>query len=158
MHRKHDVQAFSKHRQKHRRAMFLSEHRLNIPSLRNGKHPIVKNIPLLRKVKIPQPYRWLWKNIPNPPPKCTFCRTTCSTASKFLAGSWSKSLTGMHSTKRSGNDFLMTYNHYCTRWMEASLNSIVIHRKFNKFSPQVDHLLTASDVEHQILILWPTIS
>ena len=42
MHRKHDVQAFSKHRQKHRRAMFLSEHRLNIPSLRNGKHPIVK--------------------------------------------------------------------------------------------------------------------
>ena len=42
MHRKHDVQAFPKHRQKHRRAMFLSEHRLNIPSLRNGKHPIVK--------------------------------------------------------------------------------------------------------------------
>ena len=42
MHRKHDVQAFSKHRQKHRRAMFLSEHRLNIPSLRNGKHPNVK--------------------------------------------------------------------------------------------------------------------
>ena len=56
MHRKHDVQAFSKHRQKHRRAMFLSEHRLNIPSLRNGKHPIVKNIPSLRNVKIPQPY------------------------------------------------------------------------------------------------------
>ena len=55
MHRKHDVQAFSKHRQKHRRAMFLSEHRLNIPSLRNGKHPIVKNIPSLRKVKIPSP-------------------------------------------------------------------------------------------------------
>ena len=43
MHRKHDVQAFPKHRQKHRRAMFLSEHCLNIPSLRNGKHPIVKN-------------------------------------------------------------------------------------------------------------------
>ena len=66
MHRKHDVQAFSKHRQKHRRAMFLSEHRLNIPSLRNGKHPIVKNIPSLRKVKIPQPYftskrdPWRW--------------------------------------------------------------------------------------------------
>ena len=58
MHRKHDVQAFSKHRQKHRRAMFLSEHRLNIPSLRNGKHPIVKNIPSLRNVKIPQPYGW----------------------------------------------------------------------------------------------------
>jgi hypothetical protein len=56
MHRKHDVQAFSKHRQKHRRAMFLSEHRLNIPSLRNGKHPIVKNIPSLRNVKIPQPW------------------------------------------------------------------------------------------------------
>ena len=56
MHRKHDVQAFSKHRQKHRRAMFLSEHRLNIPSLRNGKHPIVKNILSLRNVKIPQPY------------------------------------------------------------------------------------------------------
>ena len=53
MHRKHDVQAFSKHRQKHRRAMFLSEHRLNIPLLRNGKHPIVKNIGSLRKVKIP---------------------------------------------------------------------------------------------------------
>ena len=56
MHRKHDVQAFSKHRQKHRRAMSLSEHRLNIPSLRNGKHPIVKNIPSLRIVKILQPY------------------------------------------------------------------------------------------------------
>ena len=56
MHRKHDVQAFPKHRQKHRRAMFLSEHRLNIPSLRIGKHRIVKNIPSLRKVKIPQPY------------------------------------------------------------------------------------------------------
>ena len=56
MHRKHDVQAFPKHRQKHRRAMFLSEHRLNIPSLRNGKHPIVKNLPSLQIVKIPQPY------------------------------------------------------------------------------------------------------
>ena len=56
MHRKHDVQAFSKHRQKHRRAMFLSEHRLNNSLLRIGKHRIVKNIPSLRKVKIPQPY------------------------------------------------------------------------------------------------------
>ena len=36
--------------------MFLSGHRLNIPSLRNGKYPIVKNIPSLRNVKIPQPY------------------------------------------------------------------------------------------------------
>ena len=65
MHRKHDVQAFSKHRQKHRRAMFLSEHRLNIPSLRNGKHPIVKNIPSLRNVKIPQPYLLMFQNIRN---------------------------------------------------------------------------------------------
>ena len=42
--------------QKHRRAMFLSEHRLNIASLRIGKDRIVKNIASLRKVKIPQPY------------------------------------------------------------------------------------------------------
>ena len=68
MHRKHDVQAFSKHRQKHRRAMFLSEHRLNIPSLRNGKHPIVKNIPSLRNVKIPQPYFRLLAPLVPPPP------------------------------------------------------------------------------------------
>ena len=56
MHRKHDVQAFSKHRQKHRRAMFLSKHRLNIALLRIGKHRIVKNIASLRKVKIAHPY------------------------------------------------------------------------------------------------------
>ena len=76
MHRKHDVQAFSKHRQKHRRAMFLSEHRLNIPSLRNGKHPIVKNIPSLRKVKIPQPYIKFWKTTRPAPPPCVAAKTT----------------------------------------------------------------------------------
>ena len=37
--------------------MFLSKHRLNIASLRIGKHRIVKNIALLRKVKIAHPYR-----------------------------------------------------------------------------------------------------
>ena len=42
MHRKHDVEAFSKHRQKHRRARFLSIHCLNIASLRIGKHRIAK--------------------------------------------------------------------------------------------------------------------
>ena len=52
LHRKHDVQAFSKHRPKHRRAMFLSKHRLNIASLRIGKHRIVKkneNCPALHQ-------------------------------------------------------------------------------------------------------------
>ena len=42
MHCTHDVKAFSKHRQKHRRAMFLSKYRLNIAMLRIGKHRIVK--------------------------------------------------------------------------------------------------------------------
>ena len=37
--------------------MFLSKHRLNIASLRIGKHRIVKNIASLRKVKIAHPYR-----------------------------------------------------------------------------------------------------
>ena len=36
--------------------MFLSEHRLNIPSLRIGKHRIVKNIASSRKVKVAHPY------------------------------------------------------------------------------------------------------
>jgi len=57
MHRKHDVKAFSKHRPKHRRALFLSKHRLNIASLRIGKHRIVKNIASLRKVNIAHPYQ-----------------------------------------------------------------------------------------------------
>ena len=36
--------------------MFLSKHRLNIASLRIGKHRIVKNIASLRKVNIAHPY------------------------------------------------------------------------------------------------------
>ena len=59
MHRKHDVKVFSKHRPKHRRAMLLSKHRLNIASLRIGKHRIVKNIASLRKVIIAHPYHWV---------------------------------------------------------------------------------------------------
>ena len=42
MHCKHDVKAFSKHRPKHRGAMFLSKHRLTLASLRIGKHCISK--------------------------------------------------------------------------------------------------------------------
>ena len=42
---------------KHCRAMFLSKHRLNIASLRIGKHCIVKNIASLRKVNIAHPYQ-----------------------------------------------------------------------------------------------------
>ena len=49
MFRKHDVKAFSKRRPKHCRAMFLSIHRLNIASLRIGKHRIVK------KSELPSP-------------------------------------------------------------------------------------------------------
>ena len=37
--------------------MFLSKHRLNIASLRIGKHCIVKNIASLRKVNIAHPYQ-----------------------------------------------------------------------------------------------------
>ena len=37
--------------------MFLSKHRLNIASLRLGKHCIVKNIASLRKVNIAHPYQ-----------------------------------------------------------------------------------------------------
>ena len=36
MHRKHNVWAYSKHRPKHRRAMILSKHRLNIASLKTS--------------------------------------------------------------------------------------------------------------------------
>ena len=37
--------------------MFLSKHRLNIASLRIGKHCIIKNIASLRKVNIAHPYQ-----------------------------------------------------------------------------------------------------
>ena len=55
LHRKQDVEAFSKHRPKHCRAMFLSKHRLNNASLKIGKHRIVKNIASLRKVNLAHP-------------------------------------------------------------------------------------------------------
>ena len=56
LHCKHDVEAFSKHRPKRRRAMFLSKHHLNIASLKIGKRCIVKNIASFRKVNIAHPY------------------------------------------------------------------------------------------------------
>ena len=53
---------FSKHRQKHRRAMFLSEHRLNIPSLRIGKHRIVTKHPIAKKSENPPALYQVLKN------------------------------------------------------------------------------------------------
>ena len=50
------IPIISKRRPKYRRAMFFSTHRLNIASLRIGKHRIAKNIAALGKVNIANPY------------------------------------------------------------------------------------------------------
>ena len=44
--------------------MFLSKHRLNIASLRIGKHRIIKNIASLRKADIAHPYLWVTLRTP----------------------------------------------------------------------------------------------
>ena len=64
LHRKNNVEFFSKHCPKHRRAMFLSKHCLNIASLRIGKHRIIKNIASLRKADIAHPYLWVTLRTP----------------------------------------------------------------------------------------------
>ena len=60
--------------------MFLSEHRLNIPSLRIGKHRIVKNIPSLRKVKKTQPYRAYMAKLLDSNCRSSYTRTSSAPA------------------------------------------------------------------------------